>query len=407
MTAQPPIHILQFVPEVLPTHRADVAVLFGKYLPRHGITCDLVGWEDPNASASMPGFSRVRRIRAGGHRLLRDARFALSCLRMAMAVRKDQCQLIQVRDMVSIGLLVMLVARLKGIPFVYWMSFLMCEGRVLRARTQLAAFGGMRARLVLAKGLVEQVLLYRLVLRGAKHVCVQSDAMKEYIAAHGIAPERISAVPMGVDTELLEPDGAARRPPGLDGMPIIAYLGTLDHMRRLDLVIDALALVRQRHPGASLLLIGGSPDRTDTDKLQAHARGSGLAGAVHITGWMPGQQAWQLLRGSDVAISYIPRGLMYDYSSPTKLLEYLALGMPSVGNDSPDQLHVLTRSDAGWLAGNTPPDLAAALNAVLDDPAAARTRAARGPAFIDAVRSYRVIAAGLAPVYRTAAEANP
>ncbi|MTV41907.1 glycosyltransferase, partial [Duganella radicis] len=328
-------------------------------MPRHAIRCALLGLGDPAAPASMPGFASVRRVAAGGSRLLRDARFALASLRTAVGVPRAECDLIQVRDMVSIGLLVMLVARLRGIPFVYWMSFLMCEGRVQRARAQLAAGGGLRSRLILAKGLVEQVLLYRVVLRGASHVCVQSDAMKDYVAARAIPAARISAVPMGVDTELLDQQqGAARRLPADQGVPLIAYLGTLDHMRRLDLVIDALALVRQRHPAARLLLVGGSPDQADTDKLLAHAAALGLADAVHITGWMPGEQAWQLLRGADAAISYIPRGVMYDYSSPTKLLEYLALGIPSVGNDSPDQLHVLGRSEAGWLSGNTAPELA-------------------------------------------------
>lgn len=405
MTEPTPLTILQFVPEVLPTHRADVAVLFGKYLPRHGIRCSLVGMGGAAGEAAMPGFTSVQTSAGGGPRLLRDLRYAWCCLRAALTVPKAHCDLIQVRDMVSIGLLVQLVARWRGIPFVYWMSFLMCEGRMLRARAQLAAGGGLRARLVLAKGLVERALLYKLVLPAARHVCVQSEAMAQYVAGQGIAAGRISAVPMGVDTELLDTGAAptADRLPGHAAVPVIAYLGTLDHMRRLDLVIDALQLVRQRHGTARLLLIGGSPERGDTERLWAHARAHGLDGALHITGWLPAQQAWQLLRGADAAISYIPRGLMYDYSSPTKLLEYLALGMPSVGNDSPDQVHVLNRSDAGWLTGNSAAELAAALCAILDDPAAARARAARGPAYIEAERSYRVLAAALAPVYRAVA----
>lgn len=400
MNSSARLRIVQFVPEVLPTHRADVAVLFGKYLPRHGIDCALVGLGDSTAPVSMSGFASVRRIAAGGSRLLRDARFALASLRLAASVPRTECDVLQVRDMVSIGMLVLLVARLRGIPFVYWMSFLMCEGRVQRARNQLANGGGLRSRLILAKGLLEQVLLYRIVLRGAQHVCVQSEAMKDYVAARAIPVDQISAVPMGVDTELLgQQQAMGRRLPGYEGLPLIAYLGTLDHMRRLDLVIDALALVRQRHPTARLLLVGGSPDHSDIEKLQAHAAKLGLNDAVHITGWMAGEQAWQLIRGADVAVSYIPRGVMYDYSSPTKLLEYLALGIPSVGNDSPDQLHVLSRSEAGWLSGNTAAEMAASLLSVFDNPGEAKLRAARGPAFIDAARSYRVLAELLAPVY--------
>jgi hypothetical protein len=35
------LHLLYLTAEQWPTFRPDVVVLFGKYLPRHGITCDL------------------------------------------------------------------------------------------------------------------------------------------------------------------------------------------------------------------------------------------------------------------------------------------------------------------------------------------------------------------------------
>ena len=135
--------------------------------------------------------------------------------------------------------------------------------------------------------------------------------------------------------------------------------------------------------------------------LLEYVRQVGLAEAVRITGWLPSAQAWQLLVAADAAVSYIPRGPLYDVSSPTKLLEYLALGMPAVGNDTPDQVHVLQSSGAGWLTASDPAALAQALNEILVDPAAARKRAATGPAFIEAQRSYRELAAMLAKRYHT------
>jgi hypothetical protein len=44
--------------------------------------------------------------------------------------------------------------------------------------------------------------------------------------------------------------------------------------------------------------------------------------------------------------------------------------------------------------------MAEALLAILRDPQAARQRAAAGPAYIEAVRSYRVLGAALAQRYR-------
>ncbi|WBS04466.1 glycosyltransferase [Pseudoduganella sp. SL102] len=386
------LKLLVLAPELLPTHRADVATLFGKYLPRHGITCDLIGRSDGKPAPAPQGYASMHRVSGAGGRLRSELRFVGTCVRKVLGARRGEYAALQVRDMVTVGLLTMLAAKLRGLPFVYWMSFPMCEARIVRAREQ----AGLRARIVLAKGMIEHWLLYRLVLPAARHVFVQSDTMAEMVQGKGVPASKITAVPMGVDTELLAaPDTA---PPVRGNAPQIAYLGTLDRLRRLDELIDALQLVRRRHPTATLLLIGGG-EPADAASLVAHATKLGLQDAVKITGWLPSGDAWQLLRGADVAVSYIPRGLVYDVSSPTKILEYLALGMPNVGNDIPDQAWVLRNSDAGWLTRTTVEALAEALCEVLDDPEYARARAAKGPAFIENTRSYRVLAQQLAARY--------
>ncbi|MTW10703.1 glycosyltransferase [Pseudoduganella eburnea] len=400
-----PVRILQLVPEPLPTFRADVATLFGKYLPRHGVQCHVVG-KGSAAPADDQGFASSRRASAGA-RWRAELSFLWLCLRALLGANRRSHDAVQVRDMVSIGLLALLVARIKGLPMVYWLSYLMSEGRIERGRAGLARQSGwrsLRARLVLGKGLVERWLLYRVLLPRADHVFVQSEAMARLVAQHGVAAERISAVPMGVDMEaVLRPDArpSARRWSGWEGRPVVAYLGTLDRARCLERLLDALLLVRQELPGTSLLLIGSAPQQDDVALLLAAARERGLDDAVQVTGWLPPAQAWQYLLGAQAAVSYVPRGALYDVSSPTKLLEYLALGMPCVGNDIPDQEAVLAASGAGWLAASTPQAMADALLAILRDPQAARRRAAAGPAYIESARSYRVLGAALAARYRT------
>ncbi|WP_028100373.1 glycosyltransferase [Pseudoduganella violaceinigra] len=389
-----PLRILQLVPEPLPTFRADVATLFGKYLPRHGVQCHVVG-KGSAAPADDQGFASSRRARAGA-RWKAEWSFLMLCLRALLGANRRSLDVVQVRDMVSIGLLALLVARLKGLPMVYWLSYLMSEGRIERARGQRGA----RARLVLLKGLAERWLLYRVLLPRADHVFVQSEEMARLVARHGVPAQRISAVPMGVDMEVLA-QPAARPWPGWDGRPVLAYLGTLDRARCLERLLDALLLVRRELPQASLLLIGGAPQRGDEALLLEAARARGLDGAVQVTGWLPAAQAREYLLGAQAAVSYVPRGALYDASSPTKLLEYLALGVPCVGNDIPDQAAVLAASGAGWLAASTPQAMAEALLEILRDPQAARQRAAAGPGFIEAVRSYRVLGAAVAQRYRS------
>ncbi|MGZ5007670.1 MAG: glycosyltransferase [Methylobacter sp.] len=399
------VSLLQLVPESLPTFRADVAVLFGKYLPRHGVHCHIVGMPGTGETGHQD-FASVRRADPVGGRWRQELSYLMLCLRALLGTRKQSCDLIQVRDMVSIGLLALWVARLKGIPFVYWISYLMTEDRIERGRTAINAGAGFRFRLVLLKGLLERAILYRIVLPGASHIFVQSEAMKEMLAeTQGIQADKLTAVPMGVDTETMPAvNRVKQRLPGWENNPVIAYLGTLERSRRLHEVVDALAVVRERHPEARLLFIGDADNREHAEELLVHAGRIGLNDAVHITGWLPSTQAWALLTGADAAISYIPRSRIYDVSSPTKLLEYLALAMPSVGNDNPDQAQVLSTSGVGWLTESSVEAMAQGLSEILDDPEAACKRAASGPAYIDATRSYRLLAAGVAERYRLIAD---
>ena len=392
--------LLQLVPEPLPTFRADVVTLFGKYLPRYGVACDIVGKAGKGELGDDGYATQVRPpVRPG--RIGREWAFFKLCMQRTWATRKSECDLIQVRDMVSIGLLSMLIARCKGIPFAYWVSFLMSEGRIARARAEIARGGGSRYYVVLLKGWIEYFVLYRIVLKGADHVFVQSEAMKRLLIERGLPGEKLTAVPMGVDTEVMRAESiVARRLPGWDTMPVLAYLGTLDSSRELATLLDALHLLRATHPTARLLLIGDSPTASDVPALLAHAARLGLADAIHVTGWLPSLQALALLQGADVALSYVPRGALFDYSSPTKLLEYLALGMPCVGNDIPDQENVLLASDAGYLSASNPAAMAAQMAEVLADLPQARRRAGHGPAYIEAQRSYAILASRLAEVYQ-------
>ena len=391
--------LLQLVPEALPNHRADVTTLFGKYLPRNGVICDMVG-RASREPLREEGFASVRRPPLYSTRLKRELSYLWLCLRTLLGASRRNCDVIQVRDMVVVGLIGLVVARLRGLPFVYWVSVLMSEGRVNRARTELARKPSLRYRLVLLAGLTERWLLNRIIARRCDHLFVQSIWMKAHFEKLGIDPLKMSPVPMGVDTELLGTPPQPQRPEGWESGPLVGYLGTLDQSRQLEHVVDAMALVRQRHPEARLLLVGDSPTRSDVDKLLAHAASLGLADAVRVTGWLPSAQAWALLAGTDVAVSYVPRGDLYDISSPTKLLEYMALQLPSVANDNPDQADVLTRSGAGWLTESNGHAMGVALQAVLDDREEAAARGRKGLPFIDSQRSYRRIAAELAEQYR-------
>ena len=86
-------------------------------------------------------------------------------------------------------------------------------------------------------------------------------------------------------------------------------------------------------------------------------------------------------------------------SSPTKLVEYLALGIPSVANDIPDQALVIEQSGAGLCVPMEAASFAAAARRLMEDRTLAAEFAQRGPAYVRSHRTYAILGRIVAETY--------
>lgn len=80
-------------------------------------------------------------------------------------------------------------------------------------------------------------------------------------------------------------------------------LGALSRYRQLDMLIDALAIVRRSQARVRLLLVGSGEIPADEQLLLNRAAALGISDAVTITGQLPQPEAWQHVRGSLIALS--------------------------------------------------------------------------------------------------------
>src|SRR5262249_15155964 len=104
--------------------------------------------------------------------------------------------------------------------------------------------------------------------RRAAMCLAPSQAAAQRLAAYGVAPERITRVPRGIDLDLFHPgrrDRAALARWGLDGRPVILYFGRLSREKNLGALLDAFARVRAERPDAALLLVGDGPQAAMLD----------------------------------------------------------------------------------------------------------------------------------------------
>lgn len=125
-----------------------------------------------------------------------------------------------------------------------------------------------------------------------------------------------------------------------------------------------------------------------------------VARHVLVTSWLETREGLTYVKAVEVARSPIPSGPLYNVFSPTKVVEYMALGVLVVGNDIPDQDYLLRKSCAGI---SVPFDVQCVVDAtsnLLDNPKLAREIGARGPALFESERSYRVLAKMVAMRYQ-------
>jgi len=406
-----PFSIAYIVRDPLPPVRADVLALFGTEMPRYGVATELVGQGGGDAGAAPWPAGGMHVVGTLRHPLAGVCAPLWDLLGLLRSLRRRRPDCIQVRDKVASGLLGRIAAAVLRVPFVYWMSFPIVEGFEVRLddlraalRDDPQAAGGARARLLRTahalRARLSRAVIYRWVLPGARHIFVQSEAMAAWLAAKGLDPARMTAVPMGVDADLF--DRARITPatdPRLDGRRVVVYLGRIARSRRSDFLLDVADILRRALPASLLVIAGDAPSDDEMAWMRREIAARGLGRHVLLTGWLPQRTALGYAVRAEVGLSPIPRGTLFDVSSPTKLVEYMALGIPSVANDIPDQQLVIAQSGAGLCVPMEAGAFAAAALRLLNDPVAAEQFAKRGPAYVKSHRTYAILGRNVANTY--------
>jgi glycosyltransferase involved in cell wall biosynthesis len=391
------LRLLVVSSDTYPPTRVDLAVLFGIEMAARGHEIDLILQSEAACSRAYVTAWGGGRVWVGatdlGHSLfsrLRKHFFGLSNdLRLFSRLRQSRYDAIEVKDKFLSGIFALIASRWYRTRFIYWLSYPFPEHYLLRA-----AEGDTRyAILYKVRGLAFKWLLYRWLLPAADHVFVQSEQMRLDVAAHGIALEKMTAVPMGVRSDLgpmaAEPTQRRVLPPGT---PCVLYLGTLNRVRKLDFLIRVFARVKAAVPAALLYIIGQGDHPEDAAFLADEVARLNLGSSVVFVGQLPQAQALEYVREADVCTSpFFPTAVLQS-TSPTKLVEYMAMSKAVVANDHPEQKRVIEESGAGYCVPYAEEPFAEAIVKILGDPVSALAMGQRGRRYVLEHRAYNVIA---------------
>ncbi|OBG03752.1 glycosyltransferase family 4 protein [Mycolicibacter sinensis] len=189
-------------------------------------------------------------------------------------------------------------------------------------------------------------------------------------------------LPPGVDTDRFRPDPAARAElrlrHGLGERPTVVCVSRLVPRKGQDMLIRALPAIRQRVPGAALVIVGGGPYAETLHQLAAQHE---VADAVTFTGGVPAAElpAYYLL-GDVFAMPCRTRGAGLDVEGlGIVFLEASAAGVPVVaGRSGGAPETVLDKRTGRVVDGRSVVQIGDAVSELLADPDRAAAMGAAG-----------------------------
>lgn len=120
------------------------------------------------------------------------------------------------------------------------------------------------------------------------------------------------------------------RPAAPAGRAKLVFLGEMGTQDGVERTVDILAqLVHDRRTDVELLVIGDGPQRGEVEE---RAQRLGVSERVEVTGWVPFEDVPSLLASAHVGLDPAPQTEVNHGSTMVKILEYLAVGLPTVAS---------------------------------------------------------------------------
>lgn len=227
--------------------------------------------------------------------------------------------------------------------------------------------------------------LRRVFERASVSLCdalvVYGNTSRDYFVNLGFPPERIFVAQNTIDTRRIacerqasrEGARALRDSLGVDGRPLVGFLGKIGPAKRVDRLVAAFELARDKGTDAQLLVAGRGPDAEAVEALMASSRHA--AHMRRLPDVPPGNEG-AVFQAIDVYASYAEAGL--------GVLEAMAHAVPVVTTpERYPETELLTDGETAFLSTEASVEsLANAMVRALSDSAARHGVAIRAQALV-------------------------
>ena len=216
----------------------------------------------------------------------------------------------------TIGVSAWLIARMRGIPFVYDVQDIWPEAAVISG--------------LLKRGWLIDIMdkLEKFVYRRADYLLVVTEGARNNLISKGVPAAKISVMPHWIEEGLFEQNGEntrlrLREEYGWKDRFVVLFAGNIGMVQGLETVVRA-AQELKGDPQVHIALVG---DGTDKARLQQSASQIGLDNLQFID-HQPMERMPEFMAGADALLVHLKKSEFSQDAIPGKTLAYLAAGKP-------------------------------------------------------------------------------
>jgi glycogen synthase len=282
------------------------------------------------------------------------------------------------------------IAKRRAIPFVYEIRAFWEDAAVGNGT---GSEGSLRYRVTRA--------LETYAVKRADAVVVICEGLKGDLIARGIAADKITVSPNGVDLSLFgdppPPDTALAKQLGVAGGDVVGFIGSFYDYEGIDDLIAAMPMLVAARPDAHLLLVGGGPMEA---ALRAQAQASPVAHRIHFVGRVSHHDVERYYSLIDVLAYPRKKMRLTDLVTPLKPLEAMAQKRMVAASDVGGHRELIEEGVTGALfAPNNPDSVAKSLSKLFEDRSIWSKRLENGRKFVEQDRNWSSNISRYHPVY--------
>lgn len=389
--------LLPFPPYSFSNMRIVPQIGICSYLSNFGHSISWVIWTETNSPLQTFSFNNVHmycmkyiRYFVGNSDLVKGFNQVLNIFKRMYFIsqigKKSNYNLLFVRDSVLDGLIAIYLNRKYGTPFVFelvnpinqdWEGYKLAKKKPLFMFYLIAKF-------------IKLIKIY--IMKKADLVLTTTKWFEGELIKKGIRRTKLMPYPNGVDIECFTDKNGNNiiEKYHLNNLKVIIYIGTMDKVRCLDVLIEAFAKVKKQKKNVKLLLVGEGNDKKNLECLSNKLE---IKNDVIFIGQIPQLEVPYYIDAADIGVSPVPPHSFYKVSSPIKMLEYMAMAKPVVANEEIfDHKEIIEESGGGIFVPFTSEAFADAIIELLDNAEKATKMGQKGREWIVKNRTYGILA---------------